>query len=240
MPSIALIHGIQSSSTTWWQARADLEDLGWTVHTPTLLGHGGRIVGADQSADLATMADDVLLQLEDEPIDLIVGHSLGSLVALTLVARHPEAARGVLLEDPPSIPEGGSVRDLVGDLAAEHDAALADPPGVMLQVLSENPLWSRLDAEHAVANRGAVDLDAAARFVDRQTWDLPQLIADCPIPLHLLAATFPGSALFEPARSVILDRLDPSVVSVIRSGHSIHRERVALWTIAVTAFAATL
>jgi len=83
-------------------------------------------------------------------------------------------------------------------------------------------------------------VEAGAKFVDRQTWDLAQLVADCPLPLHLLAATFPGSAMFEPARTVILETLDPSQVSVVRSGHSIHRERPALWAIAVTAFAATL
>jgi len=240
MPSVALIHGIQSSSSTWWQARADLEELGWTVHTPTLLGHGGRRIGADEVADLPAMAEDVLQQLGGTPIDVLVGHSLGALVALTLVGLHPDVARGVLLEDPPAIPEGGSVHDLVGDIAADAERAVADPSGVLLQVLSENPHWSRRDAEHAVTNRAGIDVEAAARFVDRERWDLSQLVADCPLPLRLLVATFPGSALFEPARTEIFDALDTRQVTIISSGHSIHRERPALWTIALTEFAGSL
>lgn len=40
MPSVLLIHGVQSSRTTWWRVEEDLTELGWRVVALDLLRHG--------------------------------------------------------------------------------------------------------------------------------------------------------------------------------------------------------
>jgi pimeloyl-ACP methyl ester carboxylesterase len=50
--------------------------------------------------DLDALVDGVAGRLT-EPVDLLVGHSLGAIVALFLVTRQPDAALALVLEDPP-------------------------------------------------------------------------------------------------------------------------------------------
>jgi pimeloyl-ACP methyl ester carboxylesterase len=52
----------------------------------------------------------------------------------------------------------------------------------------------------------------------------------------LLAAT-DDSALIDPDRSVLMNRLPPDHIAVLASGHTIHRERPALWLHHVLRFA---
>ena len=39
----------------------------------------------------------------DGPVDLLVGHSLGAVVALGLLGRDPSAGRALVLEEPPGL-----------------------------------------------------------------------------------------------------------------------------------------
>jgi hypothetical protein len=56
--------------------------------------------------------------------------------------------------------------------------------------------------------------------------------------VQLLAATT-DSALIDPDRSVLMGRLPADHVAVLASGHTIHRERPALWLHHVLKFAGT-
>ena len=49
----------------------------------------------------STRSSDGVAARLDGPVDLLVGHSLGAIVALGLLARDPDAARAVVLEEPP-------------------------------------------------------------------------------------------------------------------------------------------
>jgi len=58
--------------------------------------------GAEPPSTLETHSDDVfrlLTSLADEPV-LAIGHSLGAVIALDLVARHPEAVRVLVAHEP--------------------------------------------------------------------------------------------------------------------------------------------
>ena len=88
---VVLIHGTWLRGDSWADTRAEFEQRGCTVHTPTLRFHelpldeGAKKVG---SVSLRDYADDFVALVEslDSP-PLILGHSLGGLIAQLVGAR---------------------------------------------------------------------------------------------------------------------------------------------------------
>ena len=233
--SIVLLHGVGSSQLTWWRLKLDLQDLGWQVHAVDMLGHGSRHAAGPGELTIDDLAQDVLAQVPG-PVNVLAGHSLGSIVALTLVGLAPEYCDRVVVEDPPGL--GGSLdpRDVADGVEEFVRVARADPVGTVVALLEENPVWSRRDAENSVKNRLMLDIVRVARLLRTNQWNLQALVQDCPVPVMLLAAT-DDSALTEPDRSVIMNRLPADHIAVLESGHTIHRERPALWLHHVLRFA---
>jgi pimeloyl-ACP methyl ester carboxylesterase len=233
--SIVLLHGVQSSQLTWWRLKLDLQDLGWQVHAVDMLGHGSRHAAGPDELTIDDLAQDVLAQIPG-PVNVLAGHSLGSIVALTLIGLAPEYCDRVVVEDPPGL--GGSLdpRDVADDVEESVRVARADPAGTILALLEENPVWSRRDAENSVKNRLTLDVVRVSRLLRTNRWDLQALVQDCPVPVQLLAAT-DDSTLTDPDRSVLMNRLPADHIAVLQSGHAIHRERPALWLHHVLRFA---
>src|SRR5215218_6000693 len=233
--SILLLHGVQSSQLTWWRLKLDLQDLGWQVHAVDMLGHGSRHAAGPGELTIDDLAHDVLAQIPG-PVNVLAGHSLGSIVAMTLVGLVPEYCDRVVVEDPPGLGgslDPGNVADIVDEAVR---VARADPAGTIVALLEENPVWSRRDAENSVKNRLMLDVVRVARLLRTNRWNLQALVQNCPVPVHLLAAT-DDSALTDPERSVLMTRLPADHIAVLRSGHTIHRERPALWLHHVLRFA---
>ena len=86
-----LLHGSTSSSATWWQVGPALAEAGWRVKAPDLLGHGAS-PRAGRALTPEVAAGWVARELADRPLDLVVGHSFGAAVALSLLARGPRSA----------------------------------------------------------------------------------------------------------------------------------------------------
>lgn len=100
-PPLLLLHGVTSRWQTWLPVMPSLA-LRWQLHALDLRGHGasGRMPGAYRINDYA---DDVVAALQREigAPTVIVGHSLGAIIATAVAARVPELVRAVVLEDPP-------------------------------------------------------------------------------------------------------------------------------------------
>lgn len=233
-PSIVLLHGVQSSRTTWWRLAEDLTDLGWDVSALDLPGHGDRAALADHPLTIEGLARDVAAQVPG-PVDLLVGHSLGAIVALTLARLAPSYAARLVVEDPPGLAGPLDPDDVATEVERAVDAARTDPLATVAGLL-EQPRWSRADAENAVRSRRLLNVERVTQLLRASRWDLPSLVRGCPIPVHLLAATT-DSALTEPDRSAVLEALPADRIAILASGHSIHRDRPALWLRHVLAFA---
>jgi pimeloyl-ACP methyl ester carboxylesterase len=228
---------VQSSQLTWWRLKQDLQDLGWQVHAVDMLGHGSQQAAGPGELTIDELAQDVLAQVPG-PVNVLAGHSLGSIVALTLVGLAPAYCDRLVIEDPPGLAGSIDLSDFADNVEETAKLTRADPAGTVAALLDENPMWSRRDAENSVKNRLMLDVVRVAHLLRTNRWNLQGLMNDCPVPVQLLAATV-DSALTNPDRSVLIDRLPADHVAVIDSGHTIHRERPALWLHHVLRFAET-
>lgn len=144
-PAIVLIHGITLSSAVWHEQLPALAAAGYRAVAYDQRGHGSSTPGADgiSLGRLAADLGEVLDALDLGPA-MVVGHSMGGMVALRWLTGGPDAATG------PSGPSsGGPARGRVAALALV--ATSASPvvgsglPGVRAAVAAARPLLARAD-----------------------------------------------------------------------------------------------
>jgi pimeloyl-ACP methyl ester carboxylesterase len=234
-PLALLVHGVTSSSRTWWRVGPALAGRGYRVVAVDLRGHGAS-PGAVAGLSAADLAGDVA-ETVDGPVDLLVGHSLGALVALELVGRRPGFARRLVVEDPP----GSSSVDwpaLAAGVEADTARATADPVGLRRELEAANPGWPPGESERRVADLADCDGQAiAAAFRAGIPFDLPALLAAASLPVLMLLATEAlGSILVGLDRTAAIKALGNGATRVLPAGHSIHREALDAWLAALDAW----
>jgi pimeloyl-ACP methyl ester carboxylesterase len=229
-----LVHGVTSSSRTWWRAGPALAERGHRALAVDLRGHG---VSPRTQAGLsvADLADDVAETVEAATatspgavpavrVELLVGHSLGALVALELVGRRPGFARRLVVEDPPG---SGSIdwADLAAGIEADTRRAVTDPEALRGDLEAANPAWPPGEAERRVAD--LADCDG-------------QAVAAAPLPvLLLLAEEALGSLLHGLDRKAAVEAMRHGTTRVLPAGHSVHREALDTWLAALDAWLAS-
>jgi pimeloyl-ACP methyl ester carboxylesterase len=91
---VVLIHGLLSSASINWKLPGVIAELAkdHKVIALDLPGHGQSGKPADREAYGVQMVDDIILLLDHLKIKKahVVGYSLGGMVAMTLMARHPQ------------------------------------------------------------------------------------------------------------------------------------------------------
>lgn len=89
-PTVVLIHGAANDCDAWQQVGRGLASAGYPVMAPDLPGHG-LSRGAPLSS-IEALADWIIALLDAAKIEkaFLVGHSMGSLIALEAAARHPQ------------------------------------------------------------------------------------------------------------------------------------------------------
>jgi pimeloyl-ACP methyl ester carboxylesterase len=103
---VVLIHGTWLRGDSWADTRSEFERRGFTVHTPTLRFHDlPREEGAQKmrALSLRDYADDIvgLVEVLDSP-PLILGHSMGGLIAQLVAARTQHAGLVTVSTAPPA------------------------------------------------------------------------------------------------------------------------------------------
>jgi len=236
--SVVLLHGVQSSRLSWWRIEQDLTDLDWQVHAVDLLGHGDRAALGPEQLSVEDLARDVL-EVVPGPVDLLVGHSLGAIVALTAVQLAPHYTTALVIEDPPGLAGSVHLDEVADRIVNSIQQTRADPATALQSLPAENPVWSFVDVQNAVQNRLRLDLTRVTGLLRTEHWDLQSLVGHCPVPLQLLAATR-DSTLLEPDRTAVMNLLPKDQITIVDSGHTIHRERPGLWLQAVLQFASPI
>jgi len=247
---LVLLHGV----TTWWQTFLPvLPNFMIRYHTYALdhRGHGGsgRTPGAySVSNDVA----DVVAFLRDrvqEPA-VLLGWSLGGMVATFVAADAPELVRAIVLEDPPlatltdddSSQAGfferfGLLRDVLtqNGSASDRRAALAaiSPEDDDLQLRRRLKMYMRFDPENLTF------IIERRKFEQKRLADvLPRIT--CPV-LLMQADPSVGGALDDQTVEVALPLLaDCAHIQLQAVGHGIHAEQPARFSKLVMDFVESL
>ena len=169
-PPLLLVHGVTSSSATWWRIGPALAAAGLRVVAPDLPGHGatgswrGHYQFRDNAADLAALIRELGL---DRPDLAVVGHSWGAITVAWLPASGIRPWHLVLV-DPPTVPLPVMAM-MVADPVEKH----YDDRDVALRVVGEaNPGWHPRDLEVKADDLTRFD-EAAVRDVllENGDWD---------------------------------------------------------------------
>jgi pimeloyl-ACP methyl ester carboxylesterase len=97
LPLVVFLHGAGLDHSVWALLARWFAHRGCAVLAPDLPGHGRS--GGEPLASIAAMADwtAALIAASGASTAMLVGHSMGSLIALETAARHPERARSIAL-----------------------------------------------------------------------------------------------------------------------------------------------
>jgi pimeloyl-ACP methyl ester carboxylesterase len=209
-----VVHGLTSGPGAMWRVREHLEERGWDVATPALLGHGAR--GPAPSYRLEAYA----AELPAGPWDLVIGHSLGGAAVLVRATDEPGWARRLILLDP------------AWWIPPEHRAQLrADQIAALTPAADEFDGWDPRDADAKRAAIAGIDAETPARTVDEnQDWDLRPRAAALDQPTLFLGADPDVFALLRPedaVAAVAASGRRATYAIVEGAGHSVHRERPA-------------
>ncbi len=228
-PLAVLVHGVSASSRTWWQVGPWFAGRGWHAVGVDLRGHGDSPRAAygltleDLTGDLRETVRG-LLGPQDR-IDVLLGHSLGALVALKLYEEHGDLVARLVLEEPPGSENNDF--DEVGRMVESDVArAMEAPEEMKREQLEENPSWTEEDAANNVASLRDCDGGPIAKMMRNDLrYELSALVGSVEIPtLLVLASEAQGSALPEPERTAAENALRRGTVEVFDTGHGVHRE----------------
>ena len=235
-PLAVLVHGVTSSSRTWWRVGPALAGRGFRVLAVDLRGHGAspRAVAGLSLADLAA---EVAETVGGDPVELLVGHSLGALVALELVGRRPGFASRLVVEDPPG-PGSVDWPALAAGIEADTGRAHTDPAALRRDLEAANPTWPPGEAERRLADLADCDGRAvAAALRNGVAFDLAALLVATDLPtLLLLGEEALGSNLTGLDRKAAVEALPDGTTRVLPAGHSLHREALDPWLAALDAW----
>lgn len=117
-PAVVLLHGFPLGRKMWREQFSGIGSM-YRVIAPDLLGHGDS-PAPDGDYSIDGMADDVIELLDtlglDEPV-VVGGLSMGGYVALSIVARHPERVRALMLMDTRAAADSPEAAAKRGELA---------------------------------------------------------------------------------------------------------------------------
>jgi pimeloyl-ACP methyl ester carboxylesterase len=161
LPALVLVHGLTDDGTCWpdaverWKGR-------WHILAVDQRGHGRspRFTDdqlPDSSGVLVDDLLDILTQLAEPAI--VVGHSLGGLVAARAARRAPELVRALVLEDPAKPREhwtGPENTEFTRQQLAFVEAVSNDPDHELARMLTETP-WTETELGGWASSKALVD-----------------------------------------------------------------------------------
>ncbi len=181
LPTVVFIHGGEHDHSVWILQSRYLAHHGYGVLAVDLPGHG-RSAGAalERVEDMAEWVA-TLIHTAGAKRAMLVGHSMGSLIALECAARHPDIITGIALLGPafpmrvsPELlaatkSDEAVAQDMINIWSHSSYAHYPSNPGPGFWVIGENlRLLQRqkpgvLYADFAACNDYAAGLDSAAR-----------------------------------------------------------------------------
>jgi pimeloyl-ACP methyl ester carboxylesterase len=227
-PPLLLLHGVTSSSQTWWRVGPALAAAGRRVVAPDMPGHGrtGGWTGRHRFHETARDIADLVAAL-GLPVDrlAVVGHSWGAVTTAALAAIGLRPERLVLI-DPPVLGREVIAAMLDDPVERPYDdlaEAVAAIGGAHLD-------WATQDVEAKAAALVELEPEAArAVLVDNGDWDggLADLEAAVAagVPVHVVRGeSSAGGYLDDIGAGAFAAVIGPDRIMTIAGGpHSPHR-----------------
>jgi N-formylmaleamate deformylase len=143
---LVLVHGFSDNGLCWTPVARDLESE-YDVILPDMRGHGlSERVHPGEAVDMAADLSGLIRMLGLKG-SILVGHSMGAMVAYQTVLRFPELADGLALEDPPwwmsppvpAAPSAGEAENPMSTWAKSLSGRTLDE--LLAQYRKEHPGW---------------------------------------------------------------------------------------------------
>lgn len=246
-PALVIAHGLTGSHAEFLHLAPELAGQAH-VYLLDLRGHGlsGRAAGAYRVADYGQDVATFLQQVVGQPA-ILVGHSLGGLLAVWLAAYRPNLLRGLFLSDPafyilqmPRFAETGFYTYFVAlqnylqqyhangaslkEMVAYVGQAPADGQRTMLEVVGLEAVKERATQLHQI---DPAVLEPALEGTLFGSDEPDDLLAQIRCPVHLLAAQVAlGGALDAQGVQRAVSKMPHCTHTVIKgAGHDIHLEQ---------------
>lgn len=241
-PEALFIHGIGSSSASWNPVLPALQSSLSPI-TMDLHGHGdsGKPASGYLYQDYIADVERVLHALKlDNPI--IIGHSLGGIVALWWAAQNPATARAVVAVDSP-LRSGEAFRPAFDGWIAQNAMT---PEALAAAYLDANPEWGEqraIDRARIMTSTPAgVFTELKAESMANEGIDRIAELEGITSPVLLLHGDLALGSMVHPDDLQALPRRLPNatVVHIPESGHRIHREQPGAFVHALTGFLSAL
>lgn len=227
-PPLLLVHGVTSSSETWWRVGPALAASRRRVVAPDLPGHGrtghwtGHRAFADNARDLAALIDAAGIGVDGLAV---VGHSWGAMTVAEMPALGVRP-RSLVLLDPPAMPLA-AMAAMADD---PIDRAYDDLDEAVTAIGGQNLLWPYGDVRARA--QALVDLDpiaARAVLLENGDWDgaIHALRRDVPlgVPTWLIRGDPAEGGLVPDDAAAAIGEVVGSdhVITITRGTHSPHR-----------------
>lgn len=242
-PTILLLHGLTDGGIYWTPVIEALND-DYDVVAPDARGHGLSDAPAtgysaqDHADDVAALVQALGLR---RPI--VMGHSMGGMVATAFVAQHPEFAHAAIFEDPAWLAaeqmQSAEIRtQRADDWRRDLQATQAlTPAEQIVKCRAEHPLWSDGEVQLWAITKQQARVQVL-EYIEHPPMDWRALVAAIQCPALLITGDAMTGVIISPQLAHEAQALNAHlrVAQVSDAGHSIHRDNFAGYMAAVNAF----
>jgi pimeloyl-ACP methyl ester carboxylesterase len=246
---LLLVHGFGGVKEDFTDFLDDLAGLGWHAMAPDLRGHGASDKPDDEDAySFEIFATDVLALADQLGWDrfVLLGHSMGGMVAQHVVLDRPERVSALVLMDTSHASPDGvdrAVVDLAVSVLREHGVEtfvqlsneVADPLAspAHVRLLRERPGYEAFCNAKALGASGAMRISMFPRFIDQP--DRLARLAGVAVPTLVIVGE-QDAAFVGHARRMAKTIPGARLAVIPGAGHSPQFEQPAAWWTALNSF----
>jgi pimeloyl-ACP methyl ester carboxylesterase len=244
-PPLVLIHGITDDGLCWTPVAEALANE-YDVAMVDVRAHG-KSEAPDDGYDYKTIVDEIVGLINELKLEgpIVMGHSMGAMISLTLAGLYPDLPRAILLEDPPTfwrthIPSQEELAFRAGMIAWFNDVKRKTHDELLETVHVDNRNWPEaefgpwIDSKH----RFSLKIIQLVESPDAVPVNFSELLRQITCPALLITADHKLGAI---VTDEDVAELQNSVHHIERAhipgaGHSIHREQFTKYMEAVNSF----